>query len=224
MVYRLCLNYKRLAYITEWVEYPDIQEHCERLGIAATGIKPDGSPYYTLPAIHDPSTGAYISESFSIAVYLDKTYPDTPPIFPNGTVGLQAPFVEVFTTKANRTWPFIFGRTCANLNPRSADYMSNKLKNLPSESKDEAESKQMWTQAREDMSTANEWYSAGGNKGPFMLGETLSWADIVVSAHFLCWKLLLGPDSQKWKDIESWDEGRWASLMTAVVKHTETGA
>jgi hypothetical protein len=58
--------------------------------------KADGSAHYTHPAIHDPSTGAYISDSILITEYLEKMYPETPHIFPNNTLALQATFIAAF--------------------------------------------------------------------------------------------------------------------------------
>ncbi|KAF9479952.1 hypothetical protein BDN70DRAFT_993116 [Pholiota conissans] len=52
---RYCLNFKGIPYKTEWIEYPDIAPHCQRLGISYTTIKSDGMPYYSLPAIYDGS-------------------------------------------------------------------------------------------------------------------------------------------------------------------------
>ena len=65
--------------------------------IDPTGKKTNGTPYYTLPAIHGPSTNTYLADSFTIAEYLEKTYPDTPSIFPHKTVSLQHTFMFALT-------------------------------------------------------------------------------------------------------------------------------
>jgi len=90
------LNLKGIPYKTEWVEYPDIEPICKKLGIAPTYKNADGSDRYTIPAIHDPSTGVYISDSVLIAEYLDKTYPYTPQVFPHHTHALHAAFTAAF--------------------------------------------------------------------------------------------------------------------------------
>ncbi|KAF4617880.1 hypothetical protein D9613_006292 [Agrocybe pediades] len=61
---RFCLNYKGIPYNTVWVEYPDIEELSKKLGLKPTGkaFWDASKDYYSLPAIHDPSTGVYISE------------------------------------------------------------------------------------------------------------------------------------------------------------------
>ena len=76
--------FKKLEFTTEWVELPDIEVLYHTHGIPASSTRLDGSPYYTLPLIHDLSTGAFVSESLVIAKYLDATYPDTPRLLPLG--------------------------------------------------------------------------------------------------------------------------------------------
>ena len=65
------------------------------IGAAPTTKKPDGSPFYTLPVIVDPSRRApgggpmVVSDSYAIAEYLDDAYPRPGPLFPEGTKALQ---------------------------------------------------------------------------------------------------------------------------------------
>jgi len=66
---RYCLGYKRIPFTTAWVELPDIAGLLQSKGIT--------HPPYTLPAIEDPNTGAFIMDSLAIATYLDETYPET---------------------------------------------------------------------------------------------------------------------------------------------------
>ncbi len=43
--------------------------------VAPVRKHPDDSDFYTLPMIHDVATNIYVDDSFDIAVYLDQTYP-----------------------------------------------------------------------------------------------------------------------------------------------------
>ncbi|KAJ7067615.1 hypothetical protein C8F01DRAFT_980401 [Mycena amicta] len=91
---RYALNFKGLTYMTKWIEYPDIEGLVKDLGGRPTRAKADGRPHDTLPMIHDPSTGETVTDSFKIAVYLDKTYPDTPLLMPSGAFPLLRAFEE----------------------------------------------------------------------------------------------------------------------------------
>lgn len=89
--HRLALNYKSIPYRTEWVEYPQIESLAQRLGVKPTSLKADRvMPEYTLPIIHDESTGVSIANSLPIALYLEETYPGSPRLFPEGSKALRA--------------------------------------------------------------------------------------------------------------------------------------
>ena len=225
---RLCLNYKGLAYKTEWLEYPEIAPHCLKHGIPATSTKPDGTPFYTLLAIYDPSTGSYISDSFAIAAYLDATYPSTPSVFPHGTQGLQASFESAFTPQVRDLWPAMYKHIFAYLNDSSANYMGSRqvpgkgltvMELIPSVE----EVKIIRAKTEEDLWKVHGWYqNAGrsvGDPGPFMMGEIISWTDFVVCAHFLSWRTILGVDSKEWKEMEKWNTSRWGALVKSLEKY-----
>ncbi|EEB92162.1 hypothetical protein MPER_09371 [Moniliophthora perniciosa FA553] len=90
------LGYKGIPFERIWVEMPDIENTCKSIGASPTDKKPDGSPWYTLPVIHDPNTGETISDSFVIMEYLEKTYPSSPEkaLIPPGTTALQKAFID----------------------------------------------------------------------------------------------------------------------------------
>lgn len=92
---RLSLNIKGLPYTNEWVEFPDVEALCKKLGLPPDRYLPDGSAVYTVPVIYDPNTDSHHVESKAIAKYLDKAYPETPQLFPHGTDALQTAFIEL---------------------------------------------------------------------------------------------------------------------------------
>ncbi|VDB86227.1 unnamed protein product [Peniophora sp. CBMAI 1063] len=93
---RYALNIKRLPYRTEWVRLSGVEAKMKPLGLKPS--QPGPMPY-TLPTIMDTSTGQVINDSFAIAQYLDKTYPDTPMLIPPGTAALQRAFVDKVVTQ-----------------------------------------------------------------------------------------------------------------------------
>lgn len=115
---RFALNHKGVPYQTEWVQMPKITEVREKLGVPANRTLPDGTPYHTLPVIHDHSTGALVGDSFEIALYLDSAYPDAPSLFRKDTIGLTAAFnanIDTIFTKYTALC------TAMPMDPRCAD-------------------------------------------------------------------------------------------------------
>ncbi|KAN0074550.1 hypothetical protein V8E55_011599 [Tylopilus felleus] len=86
---KYCLGYKRLPSTTVWIELPDIVGLLQFKGIT--------QPPYTLPAIEDPNTGAFIIDSLAIATYLDDTYPNTPKVLTPAVRPLLEEFEHVFS-------------------------------------------------------------------------------------------------------------------------------
>lgn len=74
---RLALNFKGVPYTTSWVPLPDISKVRSKLKVPPCRKFADGSDFYTLPIIEDPTTGSLVGDSFDIAVYLQKTYPNS---------------------------------------------------------------------------------------------------------------------------------------------------
>ena len=183
---------------------------------------PDGAPYYTLPAIHDPSTGTYLADSLLIAEYLEETYPDTPSIFPVGTRSLQHAFQTSFEQSLATTLPFILPSILPKLGTqRSEEYFRRTKELVFGQSLEEmapvgAERAAQWAKFRDDMSKVDECLAKTDNEGPFVMGNTISWADFVISSFLLFFKIVWGEDSEEWKDIALWNEGRWKNILPAL--------
>lgn len=219
-----CLNFKGVPYRTEWVEYPDIEGLCKKHGIPHTSSKGDGSPYYTLPAIHDPSTGLYISDSFLIAEYLEKTYPDRPSLFPDFTPGFQATFDQLLrTTVLPGLWNFILPATYEKLNPaskesfRRAREVENDGKTFKELMPKGDEAVAQWGSFREGLAEVGVLYESSG--GPFLMGQTVSWPDLNIAAWLIWLKIVWGDESVEWKDIASWENGRWKILLDQLKEY-----
>lgn len=184
-------------------------------------MKPDGTPHYTLPAIHDPSTGSYISDSFAIAVYLDATYPSAPLILPHGTQGLQASFDSAFAPEVKGLWPIVYPIIVSNMNESSANYL--KANNSTTAGEPIPDAEVLLAKTEQDLWKVHGWYEnasrSSGDKGPFLMGEVVSWADFVVCAQFLGWRTILGPGTKEWKYMEKWNAGKWGALVENLGKY-----
>lgn len=209
------MNFKGIAYQTIWVEYPDIAPKMKEIGAKPTDKKDNGDDHYTLPVIQDPNTGAIVSDSFAIAEYLEKTYPDTPKLFPVGSEGLQAAFHEAHDNGIavpRLIVKLVFGI----LNPESQGYFreTREAKGRKIEAFDE-QSELQWERAEAGYSKLAAWYDKNG-PGPFIQGDSLTYGDIDVAGYFTWYGNVTNRESEEWKKMLTWDGGRWGKLVDAV--------
>ncbi|KAF8625628.1 hypothetical protein AX17_006813 [Amanita inopinata Kibby_2008] len=219
---RFVLNYKGLPYKTEWVELPDIEPKCKEIGVGPTGHRND-APLYTVPAIYDPNTETAVVDSYDIARYLDKTYPNTPRIIPEGTEVFQSFPLFFHALGPDKTiWNFAVPATYATLNPVSQEYFrrtreerfGKKIEELEPKG---AEAEAAWAVLKEGYDNLDKMWQL--SEGPYVMGKTLSFMDIVVISWSLWLRNVFGKDSQRWKDIASWNDGRWGRLVESLAKY-----
>jgi glutathione S-transferase len=86
---RLALSFKRAPFKTTFVDLPDISEVRKNLNCPAGRKLDDGSDFYTLPMLQDPtSEDKVIGDSFYIATYLEDKFPNSGgSLFPAETTG-----------------------------------------------------------------------------------------------------------------------------------------
>ncbi|TFY71087.1 hypothetical protein EVG20_g1916 [Dentipellis fragilis] len=219
---RFGLNIKSIPYKTVWVEYPDIEHVCKTIGAEPTGTR-FGKPVYTLPVIQDPNTGAVVADSFKIAAYLDATYPNTISLFPDETKVFQTMFLQTF--EDNVIWAILqlVARPMMNqLLPRSLVYwrdgaekaFGKKVEELAPEG---PERDALWKKVVDSLGAAHKWASENP-AGVFMMGDRVSFADIVIAAELQWLKTMNGTESMEWKEILEIDDGRWARLFEVFIK------
>ncbi|KAA1475656.1 hypothetical protein DENSPDRAFT_860901 [Dentipellis sp. KUC8613] len=218
---RLVLNMKGLPYKTVWIEYPDIKALALKIGAkpTTTQVQVDGivGPHYTLPIIQDMRTGKVVSDSTYIALYLEDTYPSpSMQLFPKGTRALQAAFAETFVATAGMPlWIPVAFETTAKLNDPSREYyLRQKALVAGKELKDFAPEgpvrEKEWAIALAGLATINDWLAA--EEGPFLMGKTLSYGDVVVAAYLTWYAAIMGEESREWKDLMAANDGRWAGI------------
>jgi len=79
-----------------------------------------------------------------------------------------------------------------------------------------AEKIAQWAKFREGLSRVDESLAKTDAKGPFVMGDTISWADFFLSSYLIYWKVVWGEQSEEWTDIASWNGGRWENLLQAL--------
>ncbi|KAJ6581661.1 hypothetical protein B0H19DRAFT_1018673 [Mycena capillaripes] len=218
---RLALNYKGLPYKTVWLEYLEIEPLSKNIGAPPTTNKPDGRPHYTLPMIHDLSTGAVVSDSNKIAAYLDETYPNTPRLLPVGTIGMHLAFQDAASALFAPLWKFAIPAMSTKLNPVSEAYFrfhqeaafSVKMEDItPTGEMHVLE----WQKVKDSLGKIDEWFRANGEGNVYLMGNTACYADLWMAAHLAMIKSVL-PD--KWEEMKGWHDGRWARLSYNMEKH-----
>jgi len=225
---RYALNIKGLKYRTEWVEYPDIEGVCQKLGAGPTTTKSDGSPYYTLPVIYDPSTDTVVAESAKIAEYLDATYPDTPRMFPAGTRGLHAAFQSAAASAFepdDTLWCLIVLAACLNLPERSSEFFrrtreADEGKKLEDIAPEGEVREGMLRELEGILTKIARWYEANGDT-PFIMGDAPTHSDLVIASRFMWARQTLGKGSKEWAMIVSCDDGRWGRFMQRFEKYED---
>lgn len=71
---RLALNYKKIPYTTEWIEYPDLKPKFQSLGIPANDPQVNPNAEYSIPTARFPD-GKYIMDSLAIVHELERMQP-----------------------------------------------------------------------------------------------------------------------------------------------------
>lgn len=214
------MNFKGVPYKTEWVELPDVTSTRKRLGAPANRKHWDGSDFYTLPIIHDQSTGEIVGDTFEIAVYLDKTYPNGTTLFPPSTIGLTMAF--------NKQIDAIFTNhviLCCHgipFNPESFEETKKSfLFRAQAEKWEDLNVKgEERIQTLESLKTAlGEMVKIYRMGGPFLEGETPSYPDLIVGAWLQFYKATL--PAKEWEDLLTWHDGLWAKIHLALDKYAE---
>ncbi|KAK7045888.1 hypothetical protein VNI00_007319 [Paramarasmius palmivorus] len=193
-----------------WTEYPDIEDTSKSINALPTTIK-NGKPLYTLPAIHDPNTGITIADSIQIAEYLDKTYPDPERmVVPPGTGALQRAFLEVFSAKViPPVLQLLMSPTAGSLNPRSEEYFRRNKPYTEVELIGEKRT-EVWSQVEEAYGVLDSWL---GKEDRYFMKEKVSFADLQVAGSLVWMREMLGEESDEWKSVTAWHDGRWGRLV-----------
>lgn len=222
------MNYKGIPYKTEWKEYVDIEKLAKEKGIPPEGSRnPEtGGPYYTLPAIIDESTHVALSESLRIAEYLDKAYPDKPKVIIPGTEVLQTAFIGSFLPHFKAMWQFTLPANVKLIDhPEGRAYFhktrSGRVGQDISTMKPTGDAWQAGlNELRDGLNNIDQWLQKSG--GPYVMGNTISFADFVLGGWLKWMQVALGKDSEEWKQISSWNEGRWGERVERLEKYAQT--
>lgn len=158
-----------------------------------------------------------------IAEYLEKTYP-TPSFFPHNTIAFQSLFEDAVrgATQLKSQLRFAIPNIFLVVSPQSKDYFRRTREAAFGKSLEEIapqgdEAVAEWAAVKAGWGTIDSWYIKSG--GPFIMGDTISWADFVVGSWLIWARTIWGEDSQKWKDYASWHNGRWEKVLNDLKEY-----
>ncbi|KAJ7015781.1 hypothetical protein C8F04DRAFT_1171671 [Mycena alexandri] len=202
---RYALNFKGLSYRTEWIEYPDIEALCKKIGAPHTRNKPDGRPHYTLPVIHDLSTGSDL-----LLTSISLTHPSRRNCRRDAALALT-PAIGLFVIPSV---PRI-------LNPASLEYFHITRGALFGKKLDEVIPTgdaygPAWQKLKDSFGKIDSWIRANGEESTYIMGDTICYADLFIAAYVLWFKLVL---PEKWDEAKTWHEGRWEKLLENTAKY-----
>ncbi|KAF2869997.1 hypothetical protein BDV95DRAFT_93860 [Massariosphaeria phaeospora] len=192
---RMVLNYKGIDYRTEWVEYPDVRPTLKSFGLLPND--PNGPGYYTeytIPAIRYED-GTYSMESWKIVQELEKQYP-TPSLHLDDPITVQVrdrissildPIRGVLIPRMPR----------GLLSEPSGEYIvrtREKQFGMPLEQVEkELGGEQAWKEVEQPAKEVAELLKKNG--GPFFLGKTISYADMILASYLHFLKCVGGEDN-----------------------------
>ncbi len=243
---RFALNFKGVPYSTSWVGLPDISKVRRGLGEPASRKFADGTDFYTLPVIQDTATGATIGDSFDIAVYLQRTYPDSGAgdLFPTQT--LDYTFVPSFAFPAPLSerpdGGFAeYARFNTNIDAAFSSHVQLMVDGLPLDPATAEETKaefvrraglSSWddfaltVEAREKLTESFRGMLGDLAKlfventdGPFLLGQRASYADFIVGAWLRMAQVTL--PKPEWEEARRWHGGVFGRLYDALETYAE---
>ena len=183
---------------------------------------------YTLPVIYDPNTETIVPDSGAIVRYLDKTYPDTPTLIPPQADTLIAAFERAFWGAHKPDWGFVpiimraaFSQLRAGSQPFFRETREKELGRLEDLAPDGSEKREeCWVKTEKALGNVAKWWEADGKEKTFVMGDVVSYADIIVASWFLWFREGLGEESAEWKRMMGWHNGRWARILAALEKYS----
>ncbi|KAJ5082396.1 hypothetical protein N7532_011439 [Penicillium argentinense] len=184
---RLLFNFKGIDYRTEWLEYPDIKPELEK------HLPPNMSGFaYTIPAVICPD-GKYLMDSGKIAEYIETEHPQP-------SLHMDSDYLQQVQNLWGRYMgaikPIFLNQVPKRiLNDASLDYWyktRHEFCGMPVEELEKTQGgEKAWNQAEPVLREVTALLKQ--NEGPYLLGSTVSYADLVW-ASVLLFSERIGPD------------------------------
>lgn len=243
---RLALNFKDIPHSTSWVQLPDITKVHRGLGVPASRKFADGTDFYTLPMLSDPSTNSIIGDSFDIAAYLQKSYPNSVAgnLFPPQTLdfvfghdlALLAPLSERKEGEFDE-----YARFNTNVDAAFSAHVPLMIHGMPLDPTTAEATKAEFVR-RAGVTSWDDFAVSGEEReklknsfrdvlgdlaklflrdssGPFLLGKQASYADFIVGGWL--WMIRGTLPDDEWEEARDWYGGVFGRLHDALEKYGE---
>ncbi|KAI0112526.1 hypothetical protein GGR51DRAFT_507382 [Nemania sp. FL0031] len=216
---RYALNFKRANFVTKWVDLSEVTSTRKSLGADPVRFFADGEPFYTLPVIKDPSDNKVVGDSFDIAVYLDKKYPDAPRLFRH-SIGLYAAF-NAHIDSIFPTGGLLFSKGM-RFNPETEEQVKAEfcrragVKSWDELTISEEERRKVLSSYRVALGEAAKYFRF--SDGPFIGGKEPDYADIIIGG----WLMFLSLIVPEWEEIRTWHGGVWGKLHDGLEPYRGT--
>nr|POE56334.1 glutathione s-transferase-like protein usts [Quercus suber] len=179
---RLALNYKAIPYTTEWLEYPQLGPVLQSHNVPPNSASTNPNATYSSPCIRLPN-GEFVMDSLAIAHALDALQPE-PSLFADApSVDHAQGIADKIRVALSPIWTPRVPEML--LNPVSAEYFSRtraqrlgmSLTELAQRTGDGGEA---WNAAEPALAELQALLRESA-AGPFVMGETVSFADFILA-------------------------------------------
>lgn len=243
---RFALNFKGVPYSTSWVEMPDISKVRRSLDEPASRKFADGTDFYTLPIIKDAATGSTVGDSFDIAVYLQRKYPNAGAgdLFPTQNLDYvftqNAAFVVPLSERGQGDFAE-YARFNSNVDAAFTTHTQLMVEGMPfdpatAELTKAEFGRRAGVNSWDDFAlTADAREKLKGSfrdtlgdlaklflentEGPFLLGRRASYADFIVGAWLRMAQRTL--PAMEWEELRAWHGGVFGRLHDALDIYAE---
>lgn len=76
-----------------------------------------------------------------------------------------------------------------------------------------------WKKSEDSFSLFAGWSTNNEGSGPYVMGDTVSYADLIVASRLIWAKAAFGVNSSEWARILSWNNGKWGQFSKLFEKY-----
>jgi glutathione S-transferase len=77
-----------------------------------------------------------------------------------------------------------------------------------------------WRGIKDGVDVVDGWLAKDSEEGQaYIFGDAPGYADIILASRLMWMKVVFGEDSELWKDVCSWNGGRWERILKSMEKY-----